>query len=121
MASLRLAVALCILFYTTLIHSKQVKYNFTLTWEQGAPAGVSRYMILNNGQFPGPTMMLDEDDDVEVTVHNQMPFNTSIHWHGLQQQGTPWADGVPGLSQKPIEPGCTYVYRFSASPYGTYW
>ncbi|SLM39593.1 Multicopper oxidase, type 3 [Lasallia pustulata] len=66
-------------------------------------------------------MMLDEDDNVEVTVHNNMPFNTSIHWHGLEQLGTPWADGVPGLSQKPIEPGCTYVYRFNASPYGTYW
>ena len=35
--------------------------------------------------------------------------------------GTPWSDGVPGLTQTPIEPGDSYVYRFKASPSGTYW
>jgi FtsP/CotA-like multicopper oxidase with cupredoxin domain len=40
---------------------------------------------------------------------------------GNRQQGTPWSDGVPGLTQKPIEPGESYVYRFIASPSGTYW
>ena len=70
MASCRLAVTLCILFCATLINCAHVKYDFTLTWEVGAPAGVSRHMILNNGQFPGPTMMLNEDDDVEVSGTN---------------------------------------------------
>jgi FtsP/CotA-like multicopper oxidase with cupredoxin domain len=50
-----------------------------------------------------------------------MPFNTTVHWHGLEMLGTPWSDGVPGLSQKPIEPGDSYIYRFKASPAGTYW
>ncbi|UNI24279.1 hypothetical protein JDV02_010038 [Purpureocillium takamizusanense] len=50
-----------------------------------------------------------------------MPFNTSIHWHGLSLPGTPWSDGMPGLSQKPIEPGQSYVYNFKATPSGTYW
>jgi len=36
-------------------------------------------------------------------------------------QGTPWADGTPGLSQKPIEPGESFVYRFKAYPAGSYW
>lgn len=67
MASCRLAVALCILFCATLVQCKHVKFDFTLTWEVAAPAGVSRYVILNNGQLPGPTMMLDEDDNVEVS------------------------------------------------------
>lgn len=70
MASFRLAVALCTLFCVTLVHCAHVKYDFTLTWEMGAPAGVSRYMIKNNGQFPGPTMMLNEDDNVEVSWMN---------------------------------------------------
>lgn len=30
-------------------------------------------------------------------------------------------DGVPGLSQKSIEPGCTFNYKWTATQYGTYW
>jgi len=36
-------------------------------------------------------------------------------------QDTPWSDGVPGLTQKPIEPGQSYVYKFKAYPPGQYW
>lgn len=70
MASFKLAVALYTLLCATLVQCAKVKFDFTLTWEQGAPAGVSRYMIKNNGQFPGPTMMLEEDDNVEVSCMN---------------------------------------------------
>lgn len=30
-------------------------------------------------------------------------------------------DGVPGLSQKAIQPGATFIYRWTAYQYGTYW
>lgn len=33
---------------------------------------------------------------------------------------TPWADGVPGLSQRPIQPGDSYVYKWFADQYGSY-
>lgn len=49
-----------------------------------------------------------------------MPFNTSIHFHGIEQHNTPWSDGVPGLTQKPIEPGRSWTYRWKATQYGTY-
>ena len=48
------------------VNCKYVQEQFTLTWELGAPDGQSRYMIKTNGQFPGPPLLLDEDDDVEV-------------------------------------------------------
>lgn len=38
-----------------------------------------------------------------------------------RQQGTPWSDGVPGLSQSPIHPGDTFVYKFKATPAGNHW
>jgi FtsP/CotA-like multicopper oxidase with cupredoxin domain len=41
--------------------------------------------------------------------------------HGLLQKTTPWSDGVPGVSQCPIAPGETLVYRFQADLYGTSW
>jgi hypothetical protein len=39
---------------------------------------------------------------------------------GIDQQGTPWADGVPGLSQRPIQPGQSYKYKWYANAYGSY-
>lgn len=43
-----------------------VKKTLTLTWERGAPNGQPRDMIFTNGQFPGPDLIFDEDDDAEV-------------------------------------------------------
>lgn len=34
---------------------------------------------------------------------------------------TPWNDGVPGVSQRPIKKGETYTYRWTATQYGSYW
>ncbi|RJE19619.1 hypothetical protein PHISCL_08037 [Aspergillus sclerotialis] len=36
-------------------------------------------------------------------------------------QDTPWSDGTPGMTQKPIEPDESFIYRFKASPSGTHW
>ena len=59
------------------------KFELTLTWEKHAPDGVERDMILINGQFPGPLMELNQGDHVEVLVHNKMPYNTTVHYHGM--------------------------------------
>lgn len=40
---------------------------------------------------------------------------------GNRQRGTPRSDGVPGLTQFPIEPEAKYVYKWHANNYGTYW
>ncbi|KAJ5099639.1 Multicopper oxidase type 2 [Penicillium argentinense] len=101
--------------------AKQVHFDLDLTWQKGAPDGNVRDMVFMNEQFPGPELRLSEGDDVEVVVHNHLPFNTSIHFHGIEQRGTPWSDGVPGLTQKPIQPGHSWTYRWTATQYGTYW
>ncbi|KAL4927515.1 multicopper oxidase [Aspergillus undulatus] len=105
-----------------LSHAKRVFEVLELTWESGAPnGGERRDMIYTNGEYPGPDLLWDEDDDVEVIVINNTPFNTTMHWHGIEMRETPWSDGVPGLSQVPIQPGEHYDYRFRAYPAGTYW
>jgi len=58
-------------------------FEWTLTWEKFAPDGFARDMILVNGEFPGPELELNENDYVEVLVHNRLPFNTTIHYHGM--------------------------------------
>ncbi|KAJ5931405.1 hypothetical protein N7516_005894 [Penicillium verrucosum] len=96
-------------------------FELNLTWEPWAADGVQRPQALINSQFPGPALIMDEGDNVEVTVNNRMPFNTTIHYHGIEQQGTPWSDGVPGVSQKLIPPGGQFVSSFVVRQYGTYW
>jgi len=73
-----------------------------------------------NGQIPGPTIRANEGEKIRVIVKNNLPNDaTTIHWHG---QALKWeADGVPNLTQKPIQPGEEYVYEFSPKPDGTKW
>jgi len=82
LSRLRLYLVLAGLLLTS-SNAALVRKELTLTWEQGAPNGQARDMIKTNGHFPSPNLVVDEDDDVEVTVHNHMHQNTTIHWHGL--------------------------------------
>lgn len=84
LTSPRLILLLLAWVFSALVASALVKKDWTITWEPGAPNGQERDMIKINNQFPGPTILCDEDDDIEVTVHNKMPFNTTVHWHGLE-------------------------------------
>ena len=59
-----------------------VSFQVNLTWEDSQPAGISRKMIKSNGHFPAPTLNLKQGDDVEFLVNNDMPFSTTIHFHG---------------------------------------
>lgn len=36
-------------------------------------------------------------------------------------QGTPWSDGVPGVTQHLIAPGKRFTYKFKATQHGNYW
>ncbi len=60
-------LAVCLLAYVPLSLCAHVFFEITLTWEIKAPDGQSRYVILSNGQFPGPQLNLDYGDDVEVS------------------------------------------------------
>lgn len=82
-------------------------------------------MLLVNDQFPGPLVEANWGDYIEVKVTNSIddgpPEGTAIHWHGFLQTGTPWMDGVPGVSQCPIAPGKSFTYKFRAELYGSSW
>lgn len=75
--------------------------------------------IAVNGQIPMPTLTFTEGDTAEIYVHNRLKEKTSLHWHGLFLPNR--MDGVPFLTQMPIEPGATYLYRFPIIQHGTHW
>merc|ERR1711968_263093 len=79
--------------------------------------------ILVNGQYPGPTVEVYENDTVSINVvYRMISEATSIHWHGIHPFETPWTDGTVGVSQAGIRPGENFTYEFRAWPAGThYW
>eukprot|EP00250_Pteridium_aquilinum_P018751 c24197_g1_i1 orf=512-2239(-) len=76
-----------------------------------------------NGQFPGPTLYAREGDNVLVKVSNELPDkNITIHWHGIRQLRTGWADGPGYITQCPMKPGASYLYNFTVTGQrGTLW
>ena len=102
--------------------TKPVKFTINLTWANVNPIGAPepRKAILSNGTIPGPPLKITQGDNVEFLVHNNLPNKTTIHFHGIEQKNTPWSDGVPGLSQSPIEPGKSFLYKWTANEAGTY-
>ncbi|KAK5174222.1 laccase, multicopper oxidase, benzenediol:oxygen oxidorectuctase [Saxophila tyrrhenica] len=97
-------------------------YSLSITNSTGAPDGVEREMLLINGGYPGPTIYANWGDYVEVAVTNYLQDNgTGIHFHGIRQWYTNAEDGVPGITECPIAPGHTKVYRWQATQYGTSW
>jgi manganese oxidase len=68
-------------------------------------------------QVPGPTIRVSEGERVRVEFTNRLPEPTTVHWHGVDVPFN--QDGVPGVTQDPIEPGETYSYEFTATPAGT--
>lgn len=80
--------------------------------------------MITQGEFPGPLIEARSGDELVIEVHNGLQTeDTAIHWHGLEMRGTNEMDGVTGLTQSPISPGESFVYRFKISEdqAGTFW
>jgi FtsP/CotA-like multicopper oxidase with cupredoxin domain len=88
-----------------------------LNWEL-APGKVMQAMAYN-GRIPGPELRLREGERVRIVLKNALAEPTTIHWHGVDVPAP--MDGVPEISQKPVQPGQTFVYEFEARPAGTRW
>ncbi|WCZ38432.1 Multicopper oxidase mco [Corynebacterium jeddahense] len=54
-----------------------------------------------NGPFLGPTLYMRRGETIEMTVRNELPEPTVVHWHGLHLPAT--ADGGPALMFGPGE------------------
>lgn len=71
-----------------------------------------------NGQIPGPRIHIRQGDKVRIDVTNDLPEETTVHWHGMILPNQ--MDGPAEITQPPIEPGQSYSYAFTATQHGTY-
>ena len=71
-----------------------------------------------NGTWPGPRLAVVEGDKVRATFRNNLDESTGVHFHG---QRVPNAmDGVPHVTQEPIQPGASFTYEFTARVPGSH-
>lgn len=96
-----------------------VRYDLYVNDTTVSFGGKPKRAIAVNGQIPMPTLTFTEGDTAEIYVHNLMNEETSLHWHGIFLPNR--EDGVPYLTQMPIAPHTTYMYRFPIIQHGTHW
>lgn len=73
-----------------------------------------------NGQTPGPDLVVQQGELLEIRAHNSnVADGIALHWHGVDVPNA--EDGVAGVTQDAILPGKSRTYRFVAKQAGTYW
>lgn len=117
--SKKLLSLVCIFILKTSFSQSLVRYHLTIQDTQVNFTGTPKRAIAVNGQIPMPTLTFTEGDTAEITVHNNLDESTSLHWHGLFLPNK--EDGVPYLTQMPIEPHTTHIYKFPIIQHGTHW
>ena len=76
-------------------------------------------MLAFNEQIPGPLVRVDQASTIFVNFTNDTPLPTAVHWHGVRLDNR--FDGVPGVTQDPVEPGESFRYQVRFPDAGIYW
>ncbi|KAH0826913.1 laccase [Lanmaoa asiatica] len=118
--------------------------NLTISNEVIAPDGFLRSTTLAGGTFPGPLILANKvcllttvvvhlieiqskGDRFSINVVNELQdsemwLSTSVHWHGIFQNGTNYVDGPSFVTQCPISQNHSFLHQFTAgNQAGTFW
>jgi len=71
-----------------------------------------------NGTWPAPRIEVTEGDTVRAVFKNNLAESTGVHFHGQRLPNN--MDGVPHITQDPIEPGDSFTYEFVARTPGSH-
>ncbi|GLJ19466.1 hypothetical protein SUGI_0351470 [Cryptomeria japonica] len=106
-------VVLLLLVSAATVEGKLKNYKFDIQLKNVSRLCHAKSIVTVNGQFPGPTIYAREGDTVLINVTNHLKYNMSIHWHGIRQLRTGWADGPAYITQCPVQTGQSYTYNFT--------
>ncbi|MFZ5799351.1 MAG: multicopper oxidase domain-containing protein [Desulfobulbaceae bacterium] len=108
-------------------------FNLTATTGHISTPDSGSYLIWGyaNGaglaQYPGPTIIVNEGDQVQVKLTNSLTVagagpapNVSIVFPGQHVVVSPTDSGIPGILANEAAPGGTVTYQFTAAKPGTY-
>ena len=104
-----------VLFLSQIVLINAGSYTWNIGWVERNPDTLqTRPVIGINGQWPLPTLNVDIGETVTIQLVNQLGNQTtSLHFHGIFQNGTNEMDGPVGLVQCPIGPGETFTQTFT--------
>ncbi|RAO71451.1 uncharacterized protein BHQ10_007463 [Talaromyces amestolkiae] len=107
----------------TCSHAETHTFDWNVTWVTANPDGLAdRQVVGINGQWPLPVVNVNKGDRIVVNMYNGLgDKSTSIHWHGMYQNGTSEMDGPSMVTQCPVMPGSSMTYNFTVNQNGTYW
>lgn len=121
-AASAVSLAACSTPRLTLKKDPTQQYRYTLIAE---PADVSivpgtRSALLTfNGDYPAPIIRAKQGEMVHIHFINRLDEPTTIHWHGIRIDNK--MDGVPHLTQHPVQAGESFDYEFVCPDAGTFW
>ena len=98
------------------------RYDYVLRAERGSATlvpGKQSEILGFNGQFPAPTIRVHQGERLRLRFENHLDEASTIHWHGIRIDNA--MDGVPVLSQAPVQPGESFLYDFVCPDAGTFW
>ncbi|KAM3363329.1 laccase-7-like isoform X2 [Capsicum galapagoense] len=116
------ACAIALLASSSMVSAEVIEHSFQV--QNLTINRLCRRQVINavNGSLPGPTLHVREGDTLVVHVFNKLPYDLTIHWHGVFQLLSGWADGPEFATQCGIRPGSSYTYRFNITGQeGTLW
>ncbi|XP_042477010.1 laccase-17-like [Macadamia integrifolia] len=96
-----------------LAFAKTRHYKFDILSQKVTRLCHTKSILTVNGQYPGPPIVARDGDRVVVKVINHVENNVTVHWHGIRQLRSGWADGPAYVTQCPIQKGQSYVYNFT--------
>ncbi|WP_428641254.1 multicopper oxidase family protein [Roseibium sp.] len=83
------------------------------------PDTVTKAMMSFAADGPPPVLRLKQGQKTAIEVTNALDEASVVHWHGLRIANR--MDGVPYLTQNPIETGQAFRYEFTPPDAGTFW
>lgn len=104
------------------VSTKQLTGNhFTLVAKEATLSITNKFKVnawTFNGSVPGSEIRVKQGTPVKITLKNELPEPTSIHFHGINVPNA--MDGVPGVTQNAVQPGKSFTYEFTPTVPGTY-
>lgn len=111
------AIAAALIAFITPVLADTIERDYSIGWVTANPDGLyDRPTIGVNGKWPIPLIEATVGDTLKLHVTNDLGnASTSLHFHGIFQNGTNHMDGATGVVQCPIPPGESFTYNFKVS------
>lgn len=76
-------------------------------------------MLAYNGTIPGPTIKVAQGAEVTIHFVNNLDVPSTLHPHGIRLDNA--FDGIPDVTQQPVQPGESFDYKIKFPDAGIYW